>query len=148
MKIVVAALTSMLTLACISLTMGMISSDKDAINATVVQALEKAGVFSYVDAGVDSNNNLTIWSASKSTDQDSTVTNLGYIIGVYLEAAKSSPELSDLNIMVGTKENVTEKMYCKRPWVDEVKVDSAGNMSDNDLAALILKVLGTRQATS
>lgn len=126
----------------------MTNSDKDALNASVVLALEKTGNFSYIQAGVDSNNNLTIWSTSKSTDQNSTITNLGYIIGVYLGAAKSYSDLSDLNIMIGTKENVVETMYCKRSWIDEVKIDSAGNMNDNDLAALVLKVLGTLQVKS
>lgn len=148
-KIILAiAFVAMLALASISVSTGMTGSEKDAINASVVQALERAGVFSYVEAGVDSTNNLTIWSTSKSADENSTVTNLGYIIGVYLGAAKSSPDLSDLNIMIGTKDNVTQKMYCKRSWVDEVKVDSAGNMSDNDIAVLVLKVLGTLQAAS
>ena len=134
--------------ASISVSMGMTNSDRDAINASVVYALEKTGSFSYVKAGVDSHNNLTIWTTSKSTDQNSTIAGIGYLIGVYLGAAKSNTELSDLNIMNGTIENVVDTMYCKRSWIDEVKVDSAGNMSDNDLAILVLRVLGTLQPTS
>ncbi len=147
-KILALVFVAILAAASISVSMGMTNSDKDALNASVVLALEKTGNFSYIMAGVDSNNNLTIWSTSKSTDQNSTITNLGYIIGVYLGAAKSYSDLSDLNIMIGTKENVVETMYCKRSWVDEVKIDSAGNMNDNDLAALVLKVLSTLQVKS
>lgn len=138
----------MLAAVSISVSAAMTNSDKDAINVSVVQALEKTGDFSYIKAGVDSNNNLTIWATPKSMDQNSTISSTGYIIGVYMGAAKSYSDLSDLNIMIGTKENVIEKMYCMRSWADEVKIDSAGNMNENDIATLALKVLGTLQVTS
>jgi len=147
-KIIVLVLVVILAEAYISVSMGMTNSDKDAINSTVVQALEKTGDFSYINAGVDSSNNLTIWSTFKSIDHDSTINNVGYIIGAYLGTAKDYPDLSDLNILIDTNENVTEKMYCKRAWVDEVKVDPTGNVNDNDLAVLVLKVLDTLQMTS
>jgi hypothetical protein len=145
MKILPLILLVTLAAASILVSMGMDNSDKDAINATTVHALEKTGNFSYIKAEVDMKNNLSVWATSKSTDKNITTNDAGYIIGVYIGQAKNYPDLSDLNIQIGTKDKVVETMYCKRSWVDEVKTNSAGNMSDSDLILLTLRVLDTHQ---
>jgi hypothetical protein len=145
MKIVIAFLAILIAIiASISLTTATLSdSDMAAIKLSVFSALDDTGRFSYVSANVDQDDNLNIWYIPKNTDQTSIMTDMARILGAYSGICKTSPELSNLNIYMGTKGNVAGELYCMRSWLSMVKTNPDGSTDGNSAGLLVLKVLGT-----
>lgn len=132
----------------ISLSVALSDTDKAIIKLATISAMDDTGKFSYTNADIGWDNSLDIWFISKNVDQDSVIKDLEFIVGAYLGACIKYPGLSDLDLFVGTKENTEVKMYCERSWVDEVDVDSEGNMDTTSAGLLVLRVLGTIVKTS
>jgi hypothetical protein len=117
-------------------------SDEAVVELVLLGVLNDTGNFSYVNADVDSDNNVYIWYIPKNTSDEATMSALGLVIGAYAGMCESQPELSDLSIMIGTEDDVTSEMYCERSWI------TTGEMSDGDAALLALKVMGTLESAS
>lgn len=117
--------------------MSMSDSDKAAIKFTISTALNNSGNFDYVVSEVDDENNLEIWYVPKNTDSNATVNALGLVIGSYLGAIEVSPDIADAYIFVGMQDDEKGSYNCLRSWIPN------GKMTDEEIAALMLKVLGT-----
>lgn len=122
---------------------GLSDLDKSVLKLTAIMVLDDTGNFNYVNADVGWDDSLNIWFISKRTDQESLLIDLASIVGVYWGACKNHPNLSNLNLYVGTEDNVAGSLYCERSWLNQVRTDSEGNMDDTDAGILVLKVLGT-----
>ncbi len=97
---------------------------------------------------IDYGNTMNMWFVPKSSDEDTLINSIGSTVGVYVGACKSYPDISDLNLMVGTKSTVAGKMYCKRAWADEVSQNTDGSYNTNEMGLVALRVLGTFKKTS
>lgn len=117
--------------------MSMSDSDKAAIKLTISTALNNSGNFDYVVSEVDDENNLEIWYVPKNTDSNATVNALGLVIGSYLGAIEVSPDIADAYIFIGMQDDEKGSYNCLRSWIPN------GKMTDEEIAALMLKVLGT-----
>lgn len=117
--------------------MALSDSDKSAIRLAISTALNNSGNFDYIASEVDDDNNLEIWYVPKNTDSNATANALGLVIGSYLGAIESNPDISDAYIFVGTQDDEKGSYNCLRSWIP------AGEMTDEEIAALMLKVLGT-----
>ncbi|MCK9441123.1 MAG: hypothetical protein M0Q13_06860 [Methanothrix sp.] len=117
--------------------MALSDSDKAVIKLTVSTALNGSGNFNYVKSEIDDENNLEIWYVPKNTDSNATVSALGLVIGSYLGATGSYPDISDAYIFIGTQEDEKGSFSCLRSWI------SNGEMTDEELTTLVLKVLET-----
>lgn len=117
--------------------MGLSDSDKAAIKLTISTALNSTGYFNYVASEVDDENNLEIWYVPKNTDSNATASALGMVIGSYLGAIGSNPDISDAYIFIGMQDDEKGSYQCLRSWIPN------GKMTDEEIAALLLKVLGT-----
>lgn len=100
-------------------------------------ALDNTGHFNYQKTEVNSDDSVTIWYIPKNTDQSATLTTLAEVLGAYVGVARITPGLSDLYIKIGSDYLVTGELYCLRSWVP------TGEMTTEESAALVLKVLGT-----
>jgi hypothetical protein len=118
--------------------MSMSDADKGAIELTTIIALNETGDFNYVNSDVDDENNLTIWYVPKESDENATIKTLGVIIGIYLGAIESNPDISDMYIFMGTEGDEKGSLYCLRSWVP-----NNGNLADDQIAGLVLKIFGT-----
>jgi len=127
------ALVSILSMSAMALS----DSDKSAIKLTISTALNNSGNFDYVASEVDDENNLEIWYVPKNTDSNATVNALGLVIGSYLGAIGSNPDISDAYIFIGMQDDEKGSYQCLRSWIPN------GKMTDEEIAALMLKVLGT-----
>ena len=112
-------------------------SDKASIKLTISTALNDSGNFNYVASEVDDDNNLEIWYVPKNTDSNATASALGLVIGSYLGAIGSNPDISDAYIFIGMQNDEKGSYHCLRSWVP------SGKMTDEEIAALMLKILGT-----
>lgn len=124
------------------------SSMENAIEETVFKTLDNTGYFYHVETEVEWGNALDIWYIPENFNPDSARITLAYIIGSYWNACKNYPDLSDLNIMMGTKNVMKGKMNCKREWIDEVRGGSKGNLNKTGEDLLIMRVLDTFKDTS
>jgi hypothetical protein len=115
----------------------MSDSDKAAIKLTISTALNSSGNFDYVASEVDDDNNLEIWYVPKNTDSNATVNALGLVIGSYLGAIEANPDMSDAYIFIGMQDDEKGSYHCLRSWIP------TGDMTDEEIASLMLKVLGT-----
>lgn len=122
-------------------------NEKSALEAIATSTLMKSDSIIYGLVEIDYGNTMKMWFMSKSTDQDTILESLGGAVGVYIAACKMYPEISDLRLMVGTKDNVAAEMRCERAWVDEVRKDPDGSHNANDMGLVGLKVLGTFEKT-
>lgn len=117
--------------------MALSDSDKAVITLTVSSSLNSSGNFSYVKSEIDDENNLEIWYVPKDMDSNSTVTAIGIVIGSYLGLTESYPDISDAYIFIGTQDDEKGSFSCLRSWIPN------GEMTDEELTALVLKVFGT-----
>ena len=127
------ALVSILSMSAMALS----DSDKSAIKLTISTALNNSGNFDYVASEVDDENNLEIWYVPKNTDSNATVNALGLVIGSYLGAIGSNPDISDAYIFIGMQDDEKGSYQCLRSWIPN------GKMTDEEIAALMLEILGT-----
>jgi hypothetical protein len=141
-------LLSLIVISTVSLTSALSDSDKSMIEMASTTVLMKADVLSYGLAEVDYGDRMNVWYIPKGSDQDAIFESLGYVVGVYVGTCKMYPEISDMKLMMGTKDNVVGEMYCERSWADEVREDSDGSFNSNDLGLVGLKVMGTFKKTS
>lgn len=117
--------------------MALSDSDKAAIKLTISTALNNSGNFNYVASEVDDEKNLEIWYVPKNTDSNATASALGLVIGSYLGAIGANPDISDAYIFIGMQDDEKGSYHCQRSWI------TTGEMTDEEIAALILNVLGT-----
>lgn len=122
--------------------------EKSALEAVATNVLMQSDYITYGLVEIGYGNTMDMWFVSKSTDQDTVLKSLGTTVGVYVGACKSYPELSDLRLIIGTKDTSAGEMYCERSWADEVRKDSDGSYNSNDLGLVALRVLGTFKKTS
>ncbi|MHC1688017.1 MAG: hypothetical protein AB9879_09960 [Methanothrix sp.] len=127
--------------------MALSDTDKAVIKLTTYSVLDDTNEFNYVSADLGRDNSLSVWYIPKKTDQESTMLDLAYIIGAYWGVCKNHPDISDLNLFIGTKDSVAGTLYCKRSWINEIKTNSAGAMETTSAGLLVLQVLGTFQKT-
>lgn len=118
--------------------MSMSNEDKEAIKLTTIMALNGTGDFNYINSDVDDENNLTIWYVPKQLNENATIKTLGVIIGVYLGVIQSNPDISNAQIFVGTEGDELGSLYCLRSWIL-----NNGNLTDDQIANLVLKIFGT-----
>jgi hypothetical protein len=118
--------------------MSMSNEDKEAIKLTTIMALNGTGDFNYINSDVDDENNLTIWYVPKQLNENATIKTLGVIIGVYLGVIQSNPDISNAQIFVGTEGDELGSLYCLRSWIP-----NNGNLTDDQIANLVLKIFGT-----
>jgi|WetSurMetagenome_2_1015567.scaffolds.fasta_scaffold24495_2 hypothetical protein len=127
------ALVSLLSMSAAALS----DSDKAAIKLTISTALNNSGNFNYIASEVDDDNNLEIWYVPKNTDSNATASALGLVIGSYLGAIEANPDMSDAYIFIGMQDDEKGSYHCLRSWIPN------GKMTDEEIASLMLKVLGT-----
>lgn len=124
------------------------NDEKTTIETMVTGTLMKADTISYGLAEIDNGNRLNVWYVPKSIDQDTILASLGYILAQYVVLCNIYPDLSDMRLMVGTKDNIVGEMYCNRTWSNEVRRDSERSYNSSDLALVGLKVIETFNKTS
>jgi hypothetical protein len=117
--------------------MALSDSDKAAIKLVISAALNDSGNFDYVMSEIDDENNLDIWYVPKNTDSNASINALGLVIGSYLGVIGSNPDISDAYFFIGTQDDEKGSFDCLRSWISNDK------MTDEELSALVLKVLGT-----
>ena len=118
-------------------------NEKNNVEAVGTSLLMKSEFISYGLVEIDYGNTMKIWFISSDDDQSTVASSLGMVVGVYLGACKMFPEISDLKLMVGTKNNVAGELYAERAWADGVRMNPDGSYNSDDVAVLGLKVLGT-----
>lgn len=123
-------------------------NEETVIEATGTNLLMNANSITYGLVEVNYDNTMDMWFIPKSTDQDVLLDSVGNAVGLYVGACNMYPELSDLNLMVGTKDNIAGKRYCKRDWADEVSKNTDGSYDQYSMGVVGLKVLGTFKKTS
>lgn len=140
---------ALLTICALILPVAAINDDeKTVLESFATKVLMETDYITYGLVEIGYGNSMNMWFIPTSTDQDTILKALGSAVGVYIGACKSYPELSDLNLMIGTKSTVAGEMYCNRDWADEVGKDSDGSYNSNDMGLVALKVLGTFKKTS
>jgi hypothetical protein len=64
--------------------------------------------------------------------------------GAYILAVNKYPEITDLHLIIaGDNWEPVGTLYCQRNWVDQVRTNPDGSYNENDLASLVIKMLGT-----
>ena len=124
------------------------NDEKNIIETMVTGTLMKSDTISYGLADIDNGNNLNVWYVPKNTDRDTILSSLGFVLAEYIALCDKYSDLSDMKLMVGTKDNVTGEMYCKRAWSNKVRKDIDGSYNSSDLVTVGLKVIGTFNRTS
>ena len=124
------------------------NDEKTIIETMVTGMLMKADTISYGLAEIDNGTRLNVWYVPRSIDQDTILASTGYVLGQYLVLCNIYPDLSDMKLMVGTKDNVIGEMYCKKTWLNEVRKDSERSYNSSDLSLIGLRVIETFNKTS
>jgi hypothetical protein len=121
-------------------------NEETLIESKGTTVLNQADSITYGLVEIDSDNSMNIWYIPKNADEDTVIKSTATAVGIYIATAKMYPEMSNLNLMVGTKDNVVAKMYCERAWVDQVRAD--GPYAQDDIGLVGLKVFGTLKQTA
>ncbi len=124
------------------------SSINYKIEDEVYKALDRTGNFYSINVDLEWGNDLKIWCIPESSDLIKAKETLAQIIDTYCQVCRSYPEMSDLDIMIGTKYYIKGKMNCKREWIDEAKHDSDGKLNKSSEDMLLLRIAATYEETS
>ena len=117
--------------------------EKTVLESMATGVLMQTDLLSYGLVEIDYGNTMNIWFMPNEADQDIVAGSVASSVGLYVAACNLYPEISDLRLMLGQKDNVAGEMYCERAWVDEVRRYSDGSFNTNDMGLVVLKVLGT-----
>jgi hypothetical protein len=124
------------------------NDEKTTIETMVTGTLMQADTISYGFAEIDNGSRLNVWYVPKNIDQDTILSSLGFVLGQYVVLCNIYPDLSDMKLLVGTKNNVVGEMYCKKEWSNEVRMDAEKSYNSSDLGLIGLKVIETFNKTS
>jgi len=124
------------------------NDEETLLESKATTMLNQEDSISYGLVEVNSNNTMSIWYIPNGSDENTLIKSTATAVGLYIGAAKMFPEMSDLNLMVGTKDNVVGKMYCERAWVDMVGENTDGSYSQDDIGMVGMKVFITYKQTN
>jgi len=124
------------------------NDEETLLESKATTVLNQADSITYGLVEINSDNTMNIWYIPKNSDEDTLIASTATAVGIYIFTGKTYPEMANLNLMVGTKDNVVGKMYCERAWVDQVRETVDGSYSQDDIGIVGMKVFGTYKQTA